>query len=132
MWSFNFISPLHFFSLNYKTTRFSFSILCGCERDNELSSLLSIWFKLTTLRVNSEFLSRIWSKECIEIRKTLQMIWKFETNTACFMKWWLNNNRIIDFRIKSFKDYIKFPSSTTALVNNKFDISLKWSKWFKS
>jgi hypothetical protein len=48
------------------------------------------------------------------------------------VQWRLNNNLVVDLWIKRFEDYIELPSTATALVNDKLDLSFKWSEWLES
>lgn len=55
MGAFDFIGPLHFFSLDDQLSSLSFSILSRSKRNNEIGTFLTIRFKLSTLWINSEF-----------------------------------------------------------------------------
>ena len=44
----------------------------------------------------------------------------------------LNSDHIIYFRINCLENHIEFPSSTTALIDNEFQISFEGSERFKS
>ena len=48
------------------------------------------------------------------------------------MEWALNSDHIINFRINCLENHVEFPSSTTALIDNKFQISFEWSERLES
>ena len=60
------------------------------------------------------------------------MIGQLEGDTRGLVKRALNSDHIIYFGVDCLKDHVEFPSSTAALVDNEFKISLEGSQWLES
>ncbi len=132
MRAFNLIGPLHFLSCYHQTTWLRFTVLSWSEWNNKVGAFFAVRFKLSILRVYSEFISRVGRELSCEISEILQMVRQSKADARGLVQWRLNQNSVIDFGIEGLEDDIELPSATARFINDELNIRFERFEGLKS
>jgi hypothetical protein len=125
------VSPLHLISLDDQRADFRLSINCRQERNNEVSSILSIGLKLALFRLDTELSSGTFSKERLEGRVLLDMVSESEGDTGCLLQGTVDVDDVIYLRLSGFENGIELPSTSTALIDHQLSLGLERLEWLE-